>query len=97
MQNKLFVRNLSYSTTDGELSELFSEHGKVMSARMAMERETGRPRGFAFVEMTTEESARSAIRALDNSDFNGRTLHVAMSDRQGERERAPRSSYGNSW
>lgn len=90
--NKLFVRNLSYSTTDGELGGLFSEHGSVLSARIAVEKETGRPRGFAFVEMQSQESAETAMRALDNSSFNGRTLHVAMSE---PRERKPSTAYGN--
>ncbi len=93
MQNfKLFVRNLSFNTTDGEINSLFANHGNVLSAKMATERESGRPRGFAFVEMGTKEAADDAIAALDNSEFNGRVLHVAMSE---PRERRPSSTYGN--
>ncbi|HMW93234.1 MAG TPA: hypothetical protein PKE54_24610, partial [Candidatus Obscuribacter sp.] len=61
-------------------------------AKMATERESGRPKGFAFVEMGTKEAAEDAIAALDNSEFNGRVLHVAMSE---PRERRPSSTYGN--
>lgn len=89
---KLFVRNLSFNTTDGELSGLFANHGDVVSARMATDRETGRPRGFAFIEMSTQEAANEAIRVLDNSEFNGRTMHVAMSE---PRERKSNTTYGN--
>ena len=78
--NKLFVRNLSFRTTDGDLFELFSQHGEVVSARIATDRETGRPRGFAFVEMNTPASAEEAIRALNNTEFGGRTVSVAMSE-----------------
>jgi RNA recognition motif-containing protein len=90
--NKLFVRNLSFSTTDGELSGLFADFGNVVSARMATERETGRPRGFGFVEMSSPESAQDAIRGLDSREFNGRTMYVAMSE-----QRSPKASsaYGN--
>jgi RNA recognition motif-containing protein len=92
MQNsKLFVRNLSFRTTDGELSDLFSQHGEVVSARIAKDRDTGRPRGFAFIEMNTPASAEEAIRALDNTEFGGRTMSVAMSE---PRERRPVMAYG---
>jgi RNA recognition motif-containing protein len=90
--NTLFVTNLSSSTTDWELSGLFEKHGNVLSARIAIERQTGRPRGFAFVEMSTRESVEDAIRALDNTKFNGRTLHVAVSE---QRQRRPSTAYGN--
>ena len=90
--NKLFVRNLSFNTTDGELNGLFAEYGSVVSAKMATDRDTGRPRGFAFIEMSTLESAQDAIRALDNREFNGRTMYVAMSE---PRERKAGTAYGN--
>jgi RNA recognition motif-containing protein len=91
-QNTLFVGNLSYNTTDGELSGLFAPHGNVLSARMATERETGRSRGFAFVEMSTRESLDIAILALNRTQFNGRTMHVVKS----EPRRKPSTAYG-SW
>ncbi len=92
MQNKLFVRNLSFNTTDAELQGLFAEHGSVVSAKIATDRDSGRARGFAFVEMTTQEEAEVAIRALDSREFNGRTMYVAFSE---PRERRPNTAYGN--
>jgi RNA recognition motif-containing protein len=90
--NKLFVRNISFNTTDGDLSGLFATHGDVLSTRIITDRDTGRPRGFAFVEMSTPESAQAAIQSLDNTQFNGRTLYVVMSEEQ--RERRPNTAYG---
>ncbi len=69
MTTKLYVGNLSYETTEEELQELFSQAGSVTSVALPTDRETGRPRGFGFVEMATEEEARKAI-----SMFNGQTL-----------------------
>ncbi len=92
--NKLFVRNLAFSTTDGELSEIFADHGQVLSAQMATDRNTGKPRGFGFVQMNTQEQAQNACRTLDNSQHNGRTLYVAMSE---PRDRKSGTAYGNSW
>lgn len=92
--NKLFVRNLAYNTTDSELNGIFSGHGEVVSAKMATDRDTGRSRGFGFVQMNTQEEAQNAIRTLDNSQHNGRTLYVAISE---PRDRKPSTAYGNSW
>lgn len=92
--NKLFVRNLAFSTTDGELGGIFAGYGEVISARMATDRDTGRSRGFGFVEMNTHEEAQNAIRTLDNSQHSGRTLYVAISE---PRDRKPATVYGNSW
>lgn len=95
MQNsKLFVRNLSFSTTDGELSGIFAEHGQVVSAQMATDRNTGKSRGFGFVQMNTQEEAQNALRSLDNSQHNGRTLFVAVSE---PRDRKPGTTYGDRW
>ncbi len=82
MQNKLFVRNLSFNTEDTELKALFSQFGEVISGRVAVDRETGRARGFGFVEMTNAAYAEAAIRNLDNTRFLGRTIHVAVSERR---------------
>jgi len=92
MQNKLFIRNLSFDTTDSELSDLFAAHGEVVSAKIACDRQTGKARGFAFVEMSSQDSAQDAIRALDSREFNGRVIHVAMSE---PRERRPNMTYSN--
>lgn len=92
MQNsKLFVRNLSFRTTDSELNELFSQYGEVVSARVATDRDTGRSRGFAFIEMSTPASAAEAIRELDNKEFGGRSMAVAPSE---PRDRKPVMAYG---
>ncbi|MHB1319155.1 MAG: RNA recognition motif domain-containing protein [Anaerolineae bacterium] len=77
MSNKLFVGNLNYRTTDETLFEAFSAIGNVESATVITDRETGRSRGFGFVEMATEADAQAAIQQLDNTDVDGRTIRVA--------------------
>ncbi len=73
---KLYVGNLSYQTTEQQLQDLFSEHGEVTSVALVMDRETGRPRGFGFVEFASDESARAAIAALSGKNVDGRDLTV---------------------
>ena len=75
MFKKLYVGNLPFSTTEAELRDLFARHGAVESVKVIMDRETGRPRGFAFVEMDAT-AASDAIRALDGTDLAGRSLRV---------------------
>ncbi|MGI6366758.1 MAG: RNA recognition motif domain-containing protein [Anaerolineae bacterium] len=77
MAKKLFVGNLNYRTTDETLFDAFSAVGNVESAAVITDRETGRSRGFGFVEMVTEEDAQAAIQQLDNTDLEGRTIRVA--------------------
>jgi len=72
---KLYVGNLSYQTTEAELRTMFEPHGPVTSAKLATDRETGKPRGFGFVEMN-DEGARAAITALDGKEAGGRNLTV---------------------
>ena len=76
MGTKLYVGNLPYSTTNQELSDMFSPHGTVKSADVIMDRETGRSKGFGFVEMSTDEEAKAAIAALNGNKVNGRPLTV---------------------
>ena len=76
MNHKLYVGNLNFSTTEDELRELFAQAGPVASVSMIMDRETGRPRGFAFIEMETAEGAQQAIEKLNNREFAQRTLTV---------------------
>ena len=76
MSKKLYVGNLPFSVTESELRSLFQAHGTVESVNVIMDRETGRPRGFAFVEMQEASDAANAIRALDGSDMGGRSLRV---------------------
>ncbi len=71
----IYVGNLPYSTTNEELSALFAQHGKVHSVKLINDRESGRPKGFGFVEMDDAE-AGAAMSALDNTNFNGRTIRV---------------------
>ena len=76
MGNKVYVGNLSYGTTDGDLQGLFGPHGTVQSARVITDRDTGRSKGFGFVEMDSGEQAQAAITALNGQEVNGRALTV---------------------
>ncbi len=84
----LYVGNLPYSVTDQELNEIFSEIGEVQSARVMNDRETGRSRGFGFVEMKNEDDGREAIEKLNGADMGGRALVV---NEARPREERPRS------
>ena len=75
-QNKLYVGNLSFNSSEDDVRDAFSAHGTVTSVNLVMDRETGRPRGFAFVEMGSDSEARTAIDALDGRDLDGRNLKV---------------------
>jgi RNA recognition motif-containing protein len=74
--NRLYVGNLPYSTTDDSLREAFAAHGEVVSASVVIDRETGRSRGFGFVEMATAEAAQAATNALNGQLLDGRPLTV---------------------
>jgi RNA recognition motif-containing protein len=74
--NKVYVGNLPFSVTEDELRTAFEAHGAIASVNVIMDRETGRPRGFAFVEMEDSSGAENAIRALDGTDMGGRSLRV---------------------
>lgn len=76
MGKKLYVGNLSYSVTDSDLQELFSPHGTVQSAQVITDRESGRSKGFGFVEMGSPEEAQAAISALNGQQHEGRALTV---------------------
>ncbi len=73
---KLYVGNLPFKTTENDLRDLFAQHGDVASATIVMDRETGRPRGFGFVEFANDEHARAAMAALNGKNFDGRDLTV---------------------
>lgn len=87
MSNKIYVGNLPFSSTEADLKEAFGRHGGVQSVSVITDRETGRPRGFAFVEMEDAEAAQNAIRALDGTDLGGRTIKVNQAQ---EKSRGPR-------
>jgi RNA recognition motif-containing protein len=76
MGKKLYVGNLSYGVTDGTLAQLFEPHGTVVSAQVIMDRDTGRSKGFGFVEMGSDQEAQAAIQALNGQEIEGRTLTV---------------------
>ena len=76
MGKKLYVGNLPFSVTNDELESLFSAHGSVQSAEVIMDRETGRSKGFGFVEMSNDDEAQAAISALNGSQHAGRALTV---------------------
>ncbi|MCZ6625126.1 MAG: RNA-binding protein [Deltaproteobacteria bacterium] len=74
--NKLYVGGLPYSVTDGQLQEIFADHGTVESARVIADKFTGQSRGFGFVEMGSGDEAQKAIQALNSTQLDGRTLIV---------------------
>jgi RNA recognition motif-containing protein len=76
MSNKLYVGNLSYSVRDDDLQQQFSSFGQVQSAKVMMERDTGRSKGFGFVEMSSSQEAEAAIRGLHGQNMGGRDLTV---------------------
>lgn len=76
MAKKLYVGNLGYNVSDSGLQELFSAHGSVQSAQVIMDRDTGRSKGFGFVEMNSDGEAQNAIAALDGKEHDGRALKV---------------------
>ena len=76
MSKKIYVGNLPFSSTEADLKDVFGRHGAVDSVSIITDRETGRPRGFAFVEMEDPAAADAAITALDGTDFGGRNLRV---------------------
>lgn len=84
MATNIYVGNLPFSTNSTELEELFSEYGSVERAQVISDRETGRSRGFGFVEMADDSEAQNAIEALNGKDFEGRQLRVNVAR---ERER----------
>jgi len=86
MAKRIYVGNLPFSATEDEVRDLFAQHGTVHSVTMITDRETGRPRGFGFVEMEDEE-ADAAIAALDGTDLGGRNLQVNVARERGDRGR----------
>lgn len=94
MNNKLYVGNLSYSTTEDDLRVSFEAYGEVVSATIITERDTGRSKGFGFVEMSTEEEATAALEALNGTEMGGRTIKVDKA-RPRRTDRRPRRRSGN--
>lgn len=93
MAKKIYVGNLSYKTTEEELKSLFEAHGPVSSVKIITDRESGRSKGFGFVEMETEQDGRSAIAALNSAEVGGRQIRV---NEAAERTERP-ARYNNRW
>ncbi len=90
MNSKLYIGNLSFNVKEEELSALFADFGEVKSARIITDRESGRSRGFAFVEMGEPDQAQAALDALNGQDFSGRALRVSEAKEREERPRGGR-------
>jgi RNA recognition motif-containing protein len=86
MGKTVYVGNTGHEITDGKLRELFTEHGDVIEVRVVTDHYTGRPKGFAFVDMATEEAARAAISEVDGQRLGDRQLRVAEARPRGWRE-----------
>jgi RNA recognition motif-containing protein len=89
MNNRLYVGNLAFHTTEDVLRNEFSRCGNVAEVKLVLDRETGRSRGFAFVSMSTDEEANAAIQDLNGADLDGRALKVNIAE-----ERRPRAGGG---
>ena len=94
MSNKIYVGNLSFNTEEETLRDAFSQFGNVLSCKLITDRETGRSKGFGFIEMETAQEAQEAISSLDGNDLDGRNLRVNEAKPQ---ERREKSFGGNRW
>lgn len=93
---QIYVGNLSYGTTDESLKDLFEQFGEVASAKIIMDRETNRPKGFGFVTMDDDAAALEAIEALNGKDFDGRTLRInEAKPKEDNRDQKPRRNFNN--
>lgn len=99
MGKKLYVGNLSYNISDEHLADLFSQYGQVESARIVMDRDSGRSKGFAFVEMSSDSEAQTAMEKLNGSEQSGRALNVSeakpMAPRDNNRSGGRSGGFGN--
>ena len=88
MSKKIYVGNLSYSTSEDQLEETFAQYGEVASANIIIDKYTNQSKGFAFVEMSDESNATAAISALNGAELNGRELRVSEAKARQDRERS---------
>ena len=91
MANKLFVGSLAFSATDDDLAQAFAAAGTVVSAKVIMDRDTNRSKGFGFVEMSSDDEAKKAIELLDGKEIAGRAVNVSEAR---PREERPRGGFG---
>ena len=94
MAKKLYVGNLSYDTSDSKLQEMFEAYGAVQSAQVIMDRDTGRSKGFGFVEMGSDQEAQAAIIGLNGKEAGGRSLTVNEARPREDRGGGGRGGYG---
>ena len=90
----IFISNLSWAIKDGDLRELFAEYGEITSAKVIMDRETGKSRGFGFVEMPNEEEGKKAIEELDKAEYDGKVITVNVAKPREERTGGSRGGFG---
>lgn len=83
----IFIAGLSYSINDADLKDLFSEYGEIASSKVIMDRQTGRSKGYGFVEMDDEEAAKKAISELNGAEYDGRTISVSEARPREEKPR----------
>ena len=91
----IYVSNLSFHTTDDDLQNMFSKFGQVTSAKVIMDRESGRSRGFGFVEMASEQEGKDAMLGLNNKEIEGRAISVSVAREKEERRSSNSFSRGN--
>jgi RNA recognition motif-containing protein len=102
MSKRLYVGNLSYDATEMDLRDAFAAAGTVEDVKVVLDRDTGRPRGFAFVEMSTEQEAQAAIAHLNGRELGGRPMRVSEAQERPTRARGPsrpggRGGVGSRW
>lgn len=81
----IYISNLSYGVSDADLNQLFAEYGEITSSKVITDRETGRSRGFGFVEMSNEEEGRKAIEELNGAEYDGKVINVTVARPRTER------------
>jgi RNA recognition motif-containing protein len=97
MSKRLFIGNLSFDTNELELRDLFTQNGTVVDLKVVTDRETGRSRGFAFVEMSSQDEATNAISELNGREFGGRTIKVNEAEERGARSGSGSGSGSRRW
>lgn len=91
----IFIAGLSYAINDADLKDLFNEYGEIASAKVITDRETGRSKGYGFVEIEDEEAAKKAIEELNGAEYDGRTISVSEARPRTEGARPPRKNFSN--